>query len=54
MQLSLFGNTFLRLAGDGAAVPLLDDRFRATGEGPWVAEASGCNVHAGVTVRGGS
>ena len=49
MQLSLFGNTFLCLAGDGAAVPLLDDRFRP-GKGPSVAEASGFNVHAGVTI----
>ncbi len=48
MQLSLFGSTFLRLAGDGEPVPLaLDDaRFRAAGKGPWVAEASGFNVHA--------
>lgn len=34
-------------------VPLDDDRFRAAGKGPWVAEASGCNVHAGVTVHAG-
>ena len=48
MQLSLFGSTFLRLAGDGEPVPLaLDDaRFRAAGKGPWVAEASRFNVHA--------
>jgi hypothetical protein len=32
---------------------LKDDRFRAAGKGPWVAEASGFNVHAGVTVRAG-
>src|SRR5512133_1299425 len=55
MQLSLFGSTYLRLAGDGAAVPLaLDDaRFRAAGKGPWVAEASGVNVHAGIQVGAG-
>ena len=28
-------------------------RFRAAGKGPWVAEASGFNVHAGVLVRAG-
>jgi hypothetical protein len=55
MQMSLFDSTSLRLAGDGVPVPLaLDaDRFRAAGKGPWVAEASGFNVHAGVTVRAG-
>ena len=52
MQLSLFGSTYVRLAGDGAAVPLAGEeaRFRAAGKGPWVAEASGFNVHAGVTI----
>jgi hypothetical protein len=36
-------------------VPLAleDDRFRAAGKGPWVAEVSGFNLHAGVTVRAG-
>jgi hypothetical protein len=55
MKLSLFGSTYVRLAGDGAAVPLAGEeaRFRAAGKGPWVAEASGFNVHAGVTVRSG-
>jgi hypothetical protein len=55
MQMSLFGSTYVRLAGDGAAVPLAREeaRFRAAGKGPWVAEASGFNVHAGVTVRSG-
>ena len=55
MQMSLFGSTSLRLAGDGVPVPLAleDDRFRAAGKGPWVAEVSGFNLHAGVTVREG-
>jgi hypothetical protein len=55
MQLSLFGSTYVRLAGDGSAVPLAREeaRFRAAGKGPWVAEVSGFNVHAGVTVRSG-
>jgi hypothetical protein len=55
MQLSLFGSTSSRLAKDGAAVPLAvdDARCRGAGKGPWVAEASGFNVHAGVTVRAG-
>ena len=55
MQLSLFGSTYLRLAKDGAAVPLAASgaRFRAAGTGPWVAEASGFNVHAGILVRAG-
>jgi hypothetical protein len=55
MQLSLFGSTYVRLAGDGAAVPLAGEEacFRAAGKGPWVADASGFNVHAGVTVRAG-
>jgi hypothetical protein len=45
----------LRLAKDGAAVPLAASgaRFRAAGKGPWVAEASGFNVHAGIKVRAG-
>ena len=45
----------MRLAGDGAPAPLAREeaRFRAAGQGPWVAEASGFNVHAGVTVRSG-
>jgi hypothetical protein len=51
MQLSLFDSTLLRRAEGGVPVPLEDDRFRAAGKGPWVAEASGFNVHAGVTVR---
>jgi hypothetical protein len=43
MQLSLFGSTYVRLGGDGAAVPLAGEeaRFRAAGKGPWVADASG-------------
>ena len=55
MQLSLFGSTYVRLAGDGAPAPLAREeaRFRAAGKGPWVAEASGFNVHAGVMVRAG-
>src|SRR4051812_34750180 len=55
MQLSLFGSTYVRLGGDGAAVPLAGEeaRFRAAGKGPWVAEVSGFNIHAGVTVRAG-
>jgi putative transposase len=55
MQMSLFGSTYVRLAGDGAPEPLAraEARFRAAGKGPWVAEASGFNVHAGVTVRSG-
>jgi hypothetical protein len=55
MQLSLFGSTYVRLAGDGAAMPLAGEeaRFRAAGKGPWVADASGFNVHAGATVRSG-
>ena len=55
MQLSLFGSTYVRLAGDGAAVPLAGEEacFRAAGKGPWVADVSGFNVHAGVTVRSG-
>jgi hypothetical protein len=55
MQLSLFGSTYVRLTGDGAAVPLAGEeaRFRPAGKGPWVADASGFNVHAGVTVSSG-
>ena len=55
MQMSLFGSTYVRLAKDGAPVPLAREeaRFRAAGKGPWVAEASGFNVHAGVMVRAG-
>ena len=55
MQLSLFGSTHVRLAGDGAPAPLAREeaRFRAASKGPWVAEASGFNVHAGVMVRAG-
>jgi hypothetical protein len=55
MQMSLFGSTYVRLAKDGAPVPLAGEeaRFRAGGKGPWVAEASGFNVPAGVTVRSG-
>jgi hypothetical protein len=53
MQLSLFGSTFLRLATDGTPVPLEDERARAAARGPWIGEASGFNVHAGVTVRAG-
>ena len=55
MQMSLFGSTYVRLAKDGAPVPLAGEeaRFRAAGKGQWVAEASGFNVHAGVTVRSG-
>ena len=51
----LFGSTYVRLAGAGAPVPLAREeaRLRAAGKGPWVAEASGFNVHAGVTVRSG-
>ena len=51
MQLSLFGSTYVRLAGDGAPAPLAREeaRFRAAGKGPWVAEVSGFNVHGGVT-----
>ncbi len=52
MQMSLFGSTFLRLAADGAPGPL-EERIRASAKGTWVAEASGFNVHAGVTVRAG-
>jgi hypothetical protein len=45
----------VRLAGDGAAVPLAAEeaRLRAWGKGPWVAEASRFNIHAGVIVRAG-
>ena len=52
MQLSLFGSTSSRHAKDGAAVPLAvdDARCRGAGKGPWVAEASGFHVHAGVTI----
>ena len=55
MQMSLFGSTYVGLAKDGAPAPLTREeaRFRAAGKGPWVAEASGFNVHAGVTVRPG-
>ena len=53
MQLSLFGSTYLRLAGDGAPFALEEARFRAAGKGPWVAEVSGFNLPAGVTVRAG-
>jgi hypothetical protein len=53
MQMSLFGSTFLRLAVDGTPEPLEDERARAGAKGPWVGEASGYNVHAGVTVRAG-
>jgi hypothetical protein len=55
MQLSLFGSTYVRLAKDGAAVPLAASgaRSRAGGKGPWAAEASEFNVHAGVLVRAG-
>jgi len=51
----LFESTYVRLAGAGAPVPLAREeaRLRAAGKGPWVAEASGFNVHAGVTVRSG-
>jgi hypothetical protein len=53
MQLSLFSGTFLRLDADGTPVPLEDERFGAKMKSPWVAEAAGFNVHAGVTVRAG-
>ena len=53
MQLSLFGSTYVRLAGDGAPLAVDEARFRAAGNGPWVAEVSGFNIHAGVTVRAG-
>ncbi len=55
LQLSLFGSTSSRLAKDGAAVLLAvdDARCSGAGKGPWVAEASGLNVHAGVTVHAG-
>ena len=33
--------------------PHEDERARAAAKGPWVGEASGFNVHAGVTVRAG-
>jgi hypothetical protein len=52
MQLSLFGGTLVCLADDGT-VPLADERFRAAAKSTWAAEASGFNVHAGVTVRAG-
>ena len=55
LQLSLFGSTYVRLAGDRATVLLAAEEacFHAAGKGPWVADASGFNVHAGVTVRSG-
>ncbi len=54
MQLSLFGGTFLRLDDDGTPLPLDDDeRFGTAAKSPWVAKASGFDVHAGVTVRQG-
>jgi hypothetical protein len=53
MQMSLFGGTLLRLAEDGTAVPLDDERFRTGTKSPWAAEVAGFNVHAGVTVRAG-
>jgi hypothetical protein len=55
MQLSLFGSMYVRLGRDGVPAPLAGEeaRFRAAGKGPWVAEASGFNVHAGVTVHSG-
>jgi hypothetical protein len=54
-QLSLFGSMYVRLGRDGVPAPLAGEeaRFRAAGKGPWVAEASGFNVHAGVTVHSG-
>ena len=39
--------------GAPASLAREEARFRAAGKGPWVAEASGFNVHAGVTVRSG-
>jgi hypothetical protein len=53
MQLSLFGGSFLRLADEGIPLPLDDARLRASAKGPWAAEVSGFNVHAGVTARAG-
>jgi hypothetical protein len=53
MQLSLFGSTYLRLAKDGAPLAGEETRSRGAGKGPWVAEVSGFNLHAGVTVRAG-
>src|SRR4051794_25191412 len=52
-QLSLFGSTYLRLAKDGAPLAGEETRSRGAGKGPWVAEVSGVNLHAGVTVRAG-
>src|SRR6476646_9993384 len=53
MRLSPFGSTCVRLAGDGAPLAVDEARFRTAGKGPWVAEVSGFNIHAGVTVRAG-
>jgi len=53
MQLSLFGGTFLRLAGDGTPVPLDEARFRTGTKSPWAAETAGFNVHAGVVIHAG-
>lgn len=49
----LFGSMYVRLGRDGVPALLAGEeaRFRAAGKGPWVAEASGFNVHAGVTVH---
>jgi hypothetical protein len=38
---------------NGALHILAISAFRAAGKGPWVAEVSGFNLHAGVTVRAG-
>jgi hypothetical protein len=53
MQMSLFSGIFLRLTHDGTPVPLDEERFGIGTKSPWAAEASGFNVHAGVTVRAG-
>jgi hypothetical protein len=56
MQMSLFGGTFARLSEDGAS-PRRDaddtERYREPKKSLFAAEASGFDVHAGITVRGG-
>jgi hypothetical protein len=38
-------------AADGTPLLLDNERFGANAKGPWAAEVSGFDVHAGVTVR---
>ena len=48
MQLSLFGDTFLRL---GSVANDVDDEPRRVAKSPWCGEVDGFNVHAGTALR---